>query len=247
MKRLLTMFVATALLAGPAAATLRIVTLNGTLVSQIDQPGTDANLAVGSLFTLNATIDMNRAVLWGDYGFYVAPPESFTITSGPLTWIATDDILDGAPIYTWVLDYYLLDGTLLQLERFFGNPVIAFADGKVVGVAGDLSPADNSDRPRLQLGSYFTGDEYQYNEGPGEPLMLIGTYNAMLSSTFRVLTPDGLYGNIYDTPGFTGTWDFAGSSVQAIPEPNSWAMMIVGLGTVGALLRRRQRPARAPA
>lgn len=240
MKRLLAMLAASALMAAPVAATIRIVTLTGTLVSQLE-PGSDANLSVGSLFTLNATIDMNRAVLWGDYGFYVAPPESFSITSGPLTWIASDDVMDGNPIYTYDLDFIQLDGTLLQIQRLFGNPVIAFADGKVVGVAGDLLPADSSDRPELLLGSAFGGSEYAFNEGPGEPVMLFGTYSATVSPMFRVLLPNGLYGNLYETPGFIGEWDFAGSSVQAIPEPASWLMMILGLGAVGAMRRRDGR------
>jgi hypothetical protein len=232
--------VAAALLASPAAAAIHQVNLTGTLVSQLDD-GSDPNLSVGSLFTLNATIDMTRAVLWGDFGFYVAAPESFTITAGGMTWIAGDDVLDGFPIYTYDSSIFLPDGTLVQEERAFGRPVIAFANGKVVGLAGDLLPAETSDRPELILGSSFSGNEFYFNEGPGEPVMGGGTFNATIESVFRVLPPMGQYGNEYETPGFTGVWNFAGSSVHAaaIPEPANWMLLILGFGAVGAALRRR--------
>jgi hypothetical protein len=229
-----------ALLASPASAALHQVTLTGTLVSQM-APGSDPNLSVGSLFTLNATIDMSRAVQWGGYGFSVAPPESFSITSGNLTWIASDDVLDGFPLYNYDYFVYQPDGTLVTDHREIGRPMIAFLNGKVVGLSGDLLPAGNSDRPELLLGSEFYGEELVFNVGPGEPVQYQASFGATVGSTFQVLAPNGLYDNEYETPGFAGTWDFAGSSVQAaaIPEPASWALMILGMGAVGTLLRRR--------
>lgn len=48
---------------------------------------------------------------------------------------------------------------------------------------------------------------------------------------------------------FTGGLPTAGGPTAAIPEPASWAMMILGVGAVGAALRRRRRrsAAQAPA
>lgn len=243
MKSLLfSLAVAACVTASPAAAALQTVRLTGTLLSQLPQPGTDPNLSVGSQFALNATIDMTRVVQWGGYGFFVAPPESFTISAGGMTWIASDDVLDGEPIYQYTLDSFLPDGTFVREERAFGRPVIAFANGKVVGVSGDLLPADSSDRPELLLGSSFSGSEFYFNEAPGEPIMGGSVFNATVSSQFFVLPPLGQYGNEYETPGFAGVWDFDGSSVQAaaIPEPANWMLMILGFAAVGALLRRRQ-------
>ncbi|WP_374658790.1 PEPxxWA-CTERM sorting domain-containing protein [Phenylobacterium sp.] len=60
-------------------------------------------------------------------------------------------------------------------------------------------------------------------------------------ASFRVEPGEGLYGNLYNSQGFQGVWDFSGSSVtlSGVPEPAAWAMMIVGFGLAGATLRRR--------
>lgn len=39
----------------------------------------------------------------------------------------------------------------------------------------------------------------------------------------------------------TGPGDVLGGSMSAIPEPATWGMMLVGLGTVGAAMRGRRR------
>lgn len=44
-----------------------------------------------------------------------------------------------------------------------------------------------------------------------------------------------------DTPADQRSWTFSGQSVSAVPEPATWAMMILGLGGMGVALRNRRR------
>ncbi len=50
----------------------------------------------------------------------------------------------------------------------------------------------------------------------------------MNHATFQDLTPTGI------------RVEFLGSSVTAVPEPESYAMMLAGLGLMGAIARRRK-------
>lgn len=43
--------------------------------------------------------------------------------------------------------------------------------------------------------------------------------------------------------GSTGTLGGTITIAQAIPEPGTWAMMLVGFGAVGFALRRKRKPA----
>lgn len=58
------------------------------------------------------------------------------------------------------------------------------------------------------------------------------------------------YGTLPNQAGFTGRWSSGSSettfisyngSLPAVPEPASWALMILGFGAVGGAMRRRQR------
>lgn len=86
----------------------------------------------------------------------------------------------------------------------------------------------------------------------------LGFYGSILAPDAAVT---GAYGQIngsvmaqsYSGPGqvnlaaFNGALPTAGGAAAAIPEPASWAMMILGVGAVGAVLRRRRRLAHASA
>lgn len=47
-------------------------------------------------------------------------------------------------------------------------------------------------------------------------------------------------------PGVTnGTWDFVFRNVSPVPEPKTWASMLVGFGLIGSAMRRKLKPCRA--
>lgn len=115
-----------------------------------------------------------------------------------------------------------------------------FADGKVVGVVGYLGPL-TSTRPVLRLGSYVSGFESYYNTEVDGPVLFDSSYYQSLSDQFTLEAGEGLYNNLYNSQGFKGTWDFAGSTA-AIPEPSTWAMLITGFGLAGVAIRRRRQP-----
>jgi hypothetical protein len=67
-----------------------------------------------------------------------------------------------------------------------------------------------------------------------------------VAENFEIST-GGLYANPGDTSAYV--WDWAQGSqytnyafhVAAVPEPGTWAMMLVGFGAVGMAMRRRRR------
>jgi len=100
-------------------------------------------------------------------------------------------------------------------DRFggYGYPWITFENGKITNLWLFTLAADSDATPGID------------SVGPGDGLIYGG---------------DHIDGNTYVSPGFRIRWDFAGSSVSAVPEPASWAMMIAGFGAVGATMRRRR-------
>lgn len=106
--------------------------------------------------------------------------------------------------------------------------------------------------PQRAIGGFFNA-----NLSPVDQLFL-ATPNAIVTGggpsdryDFETLF---FLGIISDTPfntatfgaiaGTTGVFNFDNlTSVSAIPEPESWAMMIVGFGCAGWAMRRRKRPA----
>jgi hypothetical protein len=49
-----------------------------------------------------------------------------------------------------------------------------------------------------------------------------------------------------DTQGYSNAVLYRSTSVAAVPEPGTWALMLVGFGAVGGAMRRRRREALIP-
>lgn len=122
---------------------------------------------------------------------------------------------------TWNTIHEMYDGFPIYVddENFYADPSITFAGGKVTGVSGEMVPTWTDTMPVFRLAS------------------------------FRIEPGEGLYGNTYGTQGFKGTWDYANSSaiLSGVPEPTTWAIMIIGFGMTGAAIRLARRQPRAVA
>jgi len=87
---------------------------------------------------------------------------------------------------------------------------------------------------------FFSGDKIT-GVTAGDPLL-----KTFSSVPALLLSGDGFsifdstdYGNTSAPQHFLGSWDLA-SSIVSVPEPASWAMMLLGFFGLGAILRRRR-------
>lgn len=101
-------------------------------------------------------------------------------------------------------------------------------------------------------GGSDTADGSYGNAGPGFNLgALVGTFAADGASGYFLLgttstltfnTTTSLYGLVNETYAINDAGAFSVSAAAAaVPEPSTWAMMILGFGVVGGALRRRQQ------
>lgn len=210
----------------PALAAQSSIFLTGTLTEETSG-GDPVPLGVGSTLTLKATFDPSTAVPWGDTGYKLVGfygNGSFSITAGDYAWKPADEIIDGT-IFYWD------DTGRFPVSRL---PAIAFKDGKVAGVLGWLAPVHSS-TPQLQTGSYADGVTAYCEPFP----QVCSNFSINLSDQFSLFKMN-IYGNTYAGPDFNGKWNFS-SSLAPVPEPSLWILMILGIGGIGAAMRRRRR------
>ena len=80
------------------------------------------------------------------------------------------------------------------------------------------------------------GFDLDFAYGPDAQPPVVSLYLADVGSTLSIVP--GTYGFTLD--GLDGSAGSGTVTITAVPEPAAWAVMLVGFGAVGALLRRRR-------
>lgn len=151
----------------------------------------------------------------------------------------------GSPVAFGNIGFDLVDayGTQAALFSFFGGPVGVFTgDGSMtpLGAAaapGGPIPSGTTTATTISFNnSAFTANwnGTNFNQGNSN---VTGTYNSAtgaFSATWNSLIVGGPFN------GFTGTWAVSGVAA-AVPEAETYAMMLAGLGLVGAMVARRRK------
>ncbi|MBC7812693.1 MAG: PEPxxWA-CTERM sorting domain-containing protein [Burkholderiales bacterium] len=229
--------------AGQANATTYRATLVGTLINETTVREASAYY-VGSTIKLTTTFS-DRYAAETPFGYNIAgfysydlTPVDFVITSDGGNWGTRDDKSDGEDIvYRYEYSVDKSDGTGDEFQYELGSPAIAFANGKVIGIETRFVPFGNV--PSLYSGTVARGYKTCYNIYTDAEIICRSTWQPSVFSDQFYLLSEALYFNTYSGSDFVGIWDFAGSSVVALPEPASWALMVAGFGFTGTSLRRR--------
>lgn len=152
----------------------------------------------------------------------------------------------GAPVAFGAIGFDLVDGYGSQaaLFEFFGGPVSVFTgDGTTAPfgatpVVGGPVPSGTTTATTIDFDlSAFTANWNGTNFNQGDS-MVTGTYDPVtgaFSATWDSLIVGGPFN------GFTGTWSVSGVAAAAVPEAETYAMMLAGLGLVGTMVARRRK------
>jgi len=137
--------------------------------------------------------------------------------------------------------YHIYNGTEFAVQMQIQLVYSSLSSGMVTGDAGvsifnqigfhidctacsGLSGTDFTGGDALQAGSYFGGSDGAFNSSKSNAWILDFTLNAF----------SGL--GLFASASSSGTL-VANGAGSAVPEPANWAMMIVGMGGIGGMLR----------
>jgi len=181
----------------------------------------------------------------------ITSPGSSTTESGGVAWNGTSDVLTG--------DY--LSGASQTLTRSFADlGVTSASDVRVVFNALEPGGALNSiDLTGLILNVYNAAGTQVFSAsipqtyafadtqtGAGNSGFVFGLTDASIAQLASVFSGDlrvGLTASAANATGGPETFFIgsAGGTVTPVPEPETYALMLAGLGAIGFVARRRRR------
>ncbi|QDZ09182.1 PEP-CTERM sorting domain-containing protein [Sphingomonas panacisoli] len=151
---------------------------------------------------------------------------------------------------TYNFSYTAQNGNVLGTGTFTtgaANPAGSFftPSALITNLTGTYRGADITGL--LTAGTYFANDNIFYTSPPAGSgnLDLRGVAFSTTAGMADFYFGLGGYGTIFTRTGGTATSNVGGTfavtpAVAAVPEPATWAMMLIGFGVVGQSLRRRQ-------
>jgi len=204
--------VAAAFAAAPAAAIVNIAVTNPSF--EATPSGTFSDCSSGCLFTFGPN---------GDVPGWIRSPFSDTGLFRPAVPLRFNFVPDGITVA------YSNAGSLSQTVSAVAKKGYTYTLTTMVGLRNDgfANPGTVS----LTVGSntvLATG--VAPTVGNWSPFT--ATYTATAADDGQAITI------LLDAASPQGTWDMV--SLTAVPEPETWAMMIVGFGMVGVVARRRK-------
>lgn len=122
--------------------------------------------------------------------------------------------------------------------------------GNTTGAGGLYATAGGS-IVMSNYGGSFTGSNFRNNQAvrftPGiTPAAATGSWTVSANKVTFDINDNGLLGdNLAFSWAMTCANDVIQGAVSMVPEPSSWALMIVGFGAAGAAVRRRRAAASA--
>ena len=150
------------------------------------------------------------------------PGNSFTV--GALTFASGENLIGGVDSYGLLrplLTDNFLGGTTVSVDGAYN--LFGFNAGNFFSSTGSSAITVNTN-----LGSYEFSPTVTYG---GTALTFLG-FKAGAGETISSV-------RFYSTAALGGT-DFQIGNVAGVPEPATWALMILGFGAVGGAMRRRQ-------
>jgi hypothetical protein len=127
------------------------------------------------------------------------------------------------------------------------DPNALLASSSVTGTFDVVSSGQVSQGYNLEM-CFKNGSNNNCSGGIGNTGVNMGdTGSGTISLAFSSL-PDSVTFSDYLVryQGVNGSGSAVGSPVGAVPEPSTWAMMLLGFGAIGASMRRKRKPITLP-
>jgi hypothetical protein len=216
---------AVALCASPASATIYGQQYVGVVTSGVDLYGlfgpSGANLA-GDSYVATFTIDTTKGSYTHDPGYASVTGGSNYGSSNPVTAVLT---INGVSYTLGTTEYANGSAT----EEAFDTP--SYTRGDVIGSTGEFFANGGNDNLYQEVYSDTSVAGYPTQFGSYD---LVGQRNAT-SNEF-----------VYRPTGTSTYFEYVHLDVtSATPEPSAWALLMLGVGGIGLMLRRAKRTAGA--
>jgi hypothetical protein len=219
-----------AALGGSAVAQAEVVTVvtSGTIGSGTDYLGlfgtVGRNLS-GLSYTQTISADLAQGYATGGNSHYLnlTNPDTATLTGRTVV---------GGATYNWTVNGA---SAALQLSKFQGDGFTSYPDQIYLGGNTFNSPSNGGVQVDIENSVYSTSRSFVSNLNPGQ--QLIPSTNGLTNLSLFTVQNSGGSTTFYATSTLTYV------ALNPVPEPESWAMLVLGLGVMGALARRRAKAA----